>query len=292
MKAIHRLLLFNSIDAGGGFVRYIPQPMNLIKGIFNTSLGRKYIMAITGAGLFGFIIAHLLGNLLVFAGPAALNEYAKKLHDLGPLLWVARLGLLAMAGLHIWSALKLTTENREAAGKRHDVKVEPVDRHRRDDMVAKFAARTMIFSGLIIAAFAFYHLAHYTWKVPQINGISGEFKGDFETYYVHEVDGDNNQTAFVTPLPQGEGAEGENASDVYRMVVNGFNVPWVVGFYVVAIGLLCVHLSHGLSAMFQSLGLKNKNYGKWIDCGAKAVAVLIFLGYISIPVAVLAGFVK
>ena len=68
MRAIHRLLLFNSFDAGGGFVRYIPQPMNLIKGIFNTSLGRKYIMAITGAGLFGFIIAHLLGNLLVFAG--------------------------------------------------------------------------------------------------------------------------------------------------------------------------------------------------------------------------------
>ncbi len=292
MRAIHRLLLFNSFDAGGGFVRYIPQPMNLIKGIFNTSLGRKYIMAITGAGLFGFIIAHLLGNLLVFAGPAALNEYAKKLHDLGPLLWVARLGLLAMAGLHIWSALKLTTENREAAGKRHEVKVDPVDRHRRDDIVARFAARTMIFSGLIIAAFAFYHLAHFTWKVPQINGISGEFKGDFETYYVHEVDGDNNQTAFVTPLPQGEGAEGENASDVYRMVVNGFNVSWVVGFYVVAIGLLCVHLSHGLSAMFQSLGMKNKNYGKWIDCGAKAVAILIFLGYISIPVAVLAGFVK
>ncbi|MFL2942618.1 MAG: succinate dehydrogenase cytochrome b subunit [Limisphaerales bacterium] len=266
--------------------------MNLIKGIFNTSLGRKYIMAITGAGLFGFIIAHLLGNLLVFAGPAALNEYAKKLHDLGPLLWVARLGLLAMAGLHIWSALKLTTENREAAGKRHEVKVDPVDRHRRDEIVARFAARTMIFSGLIIAAFAFYHLAHYTWKVPQINGISGELKGDFETYYVHEVDGDNNQTAFVTPLPQGEGAEGENASDVYRTVVNGFNVSWVVGFYVVAIGLLCVHLSHGLSAMFQSLGMKNKNYGKWIDCGAKAVAILIFLGYISIPVAVLAGFVK
>ena len=106
------------------------------------------------------------------------------------------------------------------------------------------------------------------------------------------MDGDNNQTAFVTPLPQGEGAEGENASDVFRMVVNGFNVSWVVGFYVVAIGLLCVHLSHGLSAMFQSLGMKNKNYGKWIDCGAKAVAILIFLGYISIPVAVLAGFVK
>ena len=266
--------------------------MNLIKGIFNTSLERKYLMAITGAGLFGFIIAHLLGNLLVFAGPAALNEYAKKLHDLGPLLWVARLGLLAMAGLHIWSALKLTAENREARTVPYEGAVEPVDQHRRDEFVAKVAARTMIFSGLIIAAFAFYHLAHYTWKVPQINGISGEFKGDFETYYVHETDGDNNQTAFVSPLPQGEGAEGENASDVYRMVVNGLKVPWVVGFYVVAIGLLCVHLSHGLSAMFQSLGIKNKNIAPWMDRFAVGASALIFLGYISIPVSVLAAFIK
>jgi succinate dehydrogenase / fumarate reductase, cytochrome b subunit len=251
--------------------------MNLLKGIFTTSLGRKYIMAITGAGLFGFIIAHLLGNLLVFAGPAALNEYAKKLHDLGPLLWVARLGLLGMVGLHIWSAIKLTTENREARSVEYASEPLPVDRHRRDDIVAKFAARTMIFSGLIIAAFAFYHLAHYTWKVPQVNGVPD----DFETYYV-EAD-------MVTST---KGEEGKDPVDVYRMVITGFKVPWVTGFYVVAIALLCFHLSHGLSAMFQSLGLKNKIYGKWIDYGAKGAAVLIFLGYITIPLAVIAGILK
>ena len=251
--------------------------MNLFKGIFTTSLGKKYIMAITGAGLFGFIIAHLLGNLLVFAGPAALNEYAKKLHDLGPLLWVARLGLLGMVGLHIWSAIKLTIENREARSVEYASEPLPVDRHRRDDIVAKFAARTMIFSGLIIAAFAFYHLAHYTWKVPQVNGLPD----DFETYYV-EAD-------MVTSA---KGEEGKDPVDVYRMVITGFKVPWVTGFYVVAIALLCFHLSHGLSAMFQSLGLKNKIYGKWIDHGAKVAAVLIFLGYITIPLAVIVGILK
>lgn len=234
-------------------------------------------MAITGAGLFGFIIAHLLGNLLVFAGPAALNEYAKKLHDLGPLLWVARLGLLGMVGLHIWSAIKLTAENREARSVEYASEPLPVDRHRRDDIVAKFAARTMIFSGLIIAAFAFYHLAHYTWKVPQVNGVSD----DFETYYV--------EPDMVTST-KGEG--GQDPVDVYRMVITGFKVPWVTGFYVVAIALLCFHLSHGLSAMFQSLGIKNKIYGKWIDCGAKGAAVLIFLGYTTIPLAVIAGILK
>tara|TARA_B100000401_G_scaffold427407_1_gene358951 strand:- start:193 stop:993 length:801 start_codon:yes stop_codon:yes gene_type:complete len=266
--------------------------MDLFKGIFNSSLGRKYLMATTGIGLVGFIIAHLLGNLLIFAGPAALNEYAKKLHDLGPLLWVARLGLLGMVGLHIWSAIKLTAENRKARPVDYQSNVAPVDGHRHDDIAAKFAARTMIYSGLIIAAFAFYHLAHYTWKVPQINGISGEFTGDFETYFVHESSGENNQTAFVTALPQGEGAEGKNAADVYRMVVNGFQVWWVTIFYLVAVGLLCLHLSHGLSAMFQSLGIKNKDYGKWIDRGAPATAFLIFIGYISIPIAVISGFIK
>ena len=254
--------------------------MNLIKGIFNTSLGRKYIMAITGVGLFGFIIAHLLGNLLVFAGPAALNEYAKKLHDLGPLLWVARLGLLGMVGLHIWSAIKLTAANKQAREVPYKSDVLPVDGHRRDDIAVKFAARTMIFSGLIIVAFAFYHLAHYTWKVPQINGVHD----DFETYYV--------QADMVTSANSTEGEQGKNPVDVYRMVVTGFKVPWVTGFYVISVALLCIHLSHGLSAMLQTLGIKNKNTGKWVDKGAAIFAILLFLGYISIPLSVIFEFVR
>ena len=95
MRAIHRLLLFNSFDAGGGFVRYIPQPMNLIKGIFNTSLGRKYIMAITGAGLFGFIIVQIGQFCTIFftavahvvyifiAGISGFNSSAFRSHQTG-----------------------------------------------------------------------------------------------------------------------------------------------------------------------------------------------------------------
>ncbi len=262
-------------------MRYLFLSMDFIKGIFNTSLGRKYIMAITGAGLFGFIIAHLLGNLLIFAGPEALNTYAKKLHDMGPLLWVARLGLLGMVGLHIWSAIKLTNENREARAVPYEGEVAPVDNHRRDEIISNFAARTMIYSGLIIAAFAFYHLAHYTWKVPQINGVAGEVEGDFETYYVAD-----------DMVTRKEGQEGKDPADVYRMVVIGFKVPWVSGFYLVAIGLLCFHLSHGLSAMFQSLGFKNKKHGPLMDKFAIGGSVLIFLGYISIPISVLLEVIK
>ena len=265
--------LRNSIDGGRGLYDTFVQLMDFITGIFKTSLGRKYLMAITGAGLFGFVVMHMLGNLLVFAGPAAINEYAAKLQALGPLLWVARIGLLGMVGLHIWSAIKLTSENREARTVEYDAAVEPVDARRRGDIVAKFAARTMIFSGLIIAAFAFYHLAHFTWKVPQINGAGTE---DFELYYVADD--------FTTPLAKGE--EGKNHADVHRMINEGFSVPAVSIFYVVAVGLLCFHLSHGLSAMFQSLGVKNKNIAPWMDRFAVSASALIFLGYISIPVSV------
>ena len=262
-------------------MRYLLVSMDFIKGIFNTSLGRKYIMAVTGAGLFGFIIAHLLGNLLVFAGPEAINTYAKKLHDLGPLLWVARLGLLGMVGLHIWSAIKLTAENRKARVVPYEGEVAPVDNHRRDEIISKFAARTMIYSGLIIAAFAFYHLAHYTWKVPQINGVAGEVEGNFETYYVADD--------LVT---RKEGKEGKDPVDVYRMVVTGFQVPWVSAFYLVAVGLLCVHLSHGMNAMFQSLGLKTKKTTKLLSLVAPSVSWLLFLGYSSVPLSILLKIVK
>ena len=262
--------------------------MSLAHNIFNSSLGRKYLMALTGAGLFGFVVMHLLGNLTFFVGPAAINEYAAKLHSLGPLLWVARIGLLAMVAIHIWAAIKLSSENKKARQVRYEGAVEPVDAHRKNQIVSRYASRTMIYSGLIIAAFAFYHLAHYTWKVPQINGVDE----DFETFYVHEKDAENNQVAFETPLPEGKGEEGKNAVDVYRMVKTGFGVWWVSVFYVVAVGLLCVHLSHGLSAMFQSLGFKTKSTEKLINRFACTASWLLFIGYVSVPLAVLIGFVK
>ena len=262
--------------------------MSLAHNIFNSSLGRKYLMALTGAGLFGFVVMHMLGNLTIFAGPAAINEYAAKLHSLGPLLWVARIGLLVMAAIHIWAAVKLSSENKKARQVRYEGAVEPVDAHRKNQIVSRYASRTMIYSGLIIAAFAFYHLAHYTWKVPQINGVDE----DFETFYVHEKDAENNQVAFETPLPEGKGEEGKNAVDVYRMVKTGFGVWWVSVFYVVAVGLLCVHLSHGLSAMFQSLGFKTKSTEKLINRFACTASWLLFIGYVSVPLAVLFGLFK
>jgi len=225
--------------------------MNMLLRHFTSSLGKKFLMAITGAGLFLFVIGHLLGNLQIFLGPEAINRYGHFLQTTPEILWPARIGLLVFVGIHIWASISLTLENRAARGTRYEVK-EVVD--------ATLASRTMIWSGLIIFAFVAFHLAHYTLMV-----VHPEFRDLRDANGWH---------------------------DIYRMMIIGFSNYWVSGFYVLGIGLLCIHLSHGASAMFQSLGLNNAAYEAVIDRLATVAAVVIFLGYMSIPLAVLAGVVQ
>lgn len=226
--------------------------MNVIKNIFGSSLGKKYIMAVTGGAMFFFVIGHLVGNLQVFLGPEAINRYGHFLQSNVEIIWPARIGLLVMIGLHIWSAISLSAENKAARG-------EPYANWRPNS--ASYASRTMLMSGLIIAAFIIYHLMHYTVMVQQIN-LTGQ---DFHTL---------NETL----------KDGSERHDIYKMMMVGFSHPAVSIFYIVAIGLLCLHLSHGVSAMFQSLGLKNSYYRPILDKAAKVIAVAIFLGYASIPI--------
>jgi len=218
---------------------------------FTSSLGKKFLMAITGAGLFLFVIGHLLGNLQIFLGPEAINRYGHFLQTTPEILWPARIGLLVFVGIHIWASISLTLENRAARGTRYEVK-EVVD--------ASLASRTMIWSGLIILAFVAFHLAHYTLMV-----VYPGFRDLRDANGWH---------------------------DIYRMMIIGFSNYWVSGFYVLSIGLLCIHLGHGVGAMFQSLGLKNQTYTGPIVRFSIIAAAIIFLGYISIPLAVLAGVLK
>ena len=225
--------------------------MNMLLRLVTSSLGKKFLVAITGAGLFLFVIGHLVGNLQIFLGPDSINRYGHFLQTTPEILWPARIGLLAFVIIHIWTSIALTLENRAARATRYEVK---------EVVAASLASRTMIWSGSIIFAFVLFHLAHYTLLI-----VHPEFRE------LHDANGWH---------------------DIYRMMVLGFSNYWVSGFYVLAIGLLCIHLSHGASAMFQSLGLKNEAYAAIIDRLAVVIAVLIFLGYISIPIAVMMGVVK
>jgi len=121
---------------------------------FSTSTGKKFLMAASGAALFGFIIAHLAGNLQIFEGQEAINRYSLFLKSLGELLWAARIGLLAMVGIHIWTSVQLTIENKAS---------RPVAYAQKNYMEASTASRTMIWSGSIILVFIIFHLMHYTF---------------------------------------------------------------------------------------------------------------------------------
>ncbi|MGQ0553388.1 MAG: succinate dehydrogenase cytochrome b subunit [Planctomycetota bacterium] len=120
----------------------------------DSSLGRKILVALTGLGLLGFVLAHMLGNLQVFLGPEALNAYAENLKGLGPLLWVARIGLLALALTHVVLALRTAAQNRAA---------RPVPYVASGRVQSTPGARSMTLTGLMILAFVLYHLAHFTW---------------------------------------------------------------------------------------------------------------------------------
>lgn len=140
--------------------------MNWLKQALRSSIGKKIIMAVTGLGLFGFLIAHLIGNLSVFAGPEAINDYAKALRDLGGLLWVLRFGLLAIFVAHVRTAVLLTRENRAA---------RPIPYGRKANLQSSYASRTMIITGLLIFGYLLFHLGHYTfhWTHPEFKELEG-----------------------------------------------------------------------------------------------------------------------
>ena len=228
--------------------------MNLFTRIWHSSLGKKYIMAATGCALFLFVVGHLIGNLQIFLGPEAINRYGHFLQSNLELIWPARLALLVMVVLHIWSAVRLTRENRAARGTNYAAYTA---------FRSSYASRTMMMSGLIIAAFIIYHLLHFTVQTEAINLTGRNF------LELHDE---------------------KERHDVFAMMVLGFQQPLVSFFYIIAMGLLSLHLSHGVSSMFQSMGWKKGYYKALVDNGARLVAILIFAGYISIPIAVLLGY--
>jgi succinate dehydrogenase / fumarate reductase cytochrome b subunit len=213
---------------------------------WQTTIGKKAVMAVTGVILFGFVVGHLLGNLQIFLGPEKLNHYAMTLRSMPLLTWTVRTLLLVSVILHIWSSFQLWTLQREA---------RPVKYIKKENLNSTYASRVMYWSGPIILAFVIYHLLHFTFGVVHPGG----------------------------PF---------DVENVYDNVVYGFQFWPVSLFYIIAMVMLCYHLYHGLWSMFQSLGFSHPIYTPWLQRFAKIFAILIAAGNISIPAAVLAGFIK
>ena len=135
--------------------------MSFLFSLYRSDVGKKAIMAVTGIMLFGFVLVHMLGNLKLYQGPEKLNAYAHWLREVGSpvlphsgLLWIARLVLLGAVLLHVTAATQLTLKSLRARPQRYRQRVA---------IQSTYAARTARWSGLIIALYVVYHLAHLTW---------------------------------------------------------------------------------------------------------------------------------
>lgn len=223
----------------------------IIKRLFNSSVGNKFLVALSGLAMVLFLVAHLIGNLQIFIGAHAINQYAWFLKQIPEITWAMRIGLIFMIILHIGLTIKLNIANKKARPQAYAVK---------QTIKASFSSRTMAVSGLIILSFIIYHLMHFT---------------------------------FLATHPEFSHYTDENGwHDVYKMVILSFQQPQLVFFYVLSLTLLFSHLHHGIQSLFHTLGLTNKNWTPIIDKGGKAFALLLYLGYISIPLSIFLGWVK
>jgi succinate dehydrogenase cytochrome b subunit len=227
--------------------------MSFVSSFYRSAIGKKAVMAVTGAILFGWIFLHMLGNLKLYLGPEHMNEYAKWLRALGTpaapptaALWISRLVLLLCVVLHIHAAYSLTMMNWAA---------RPVGYRERDYVTGTYAARTMRWGGVIILLFVIYHLLHLTVG------------------------------AHVAPQTFVE-------NDPYHNVVAGFTIWWVSAIYIVANLALGFHLYHGVWSMFNSIGWNHPKFNPWKRNFATTFAVLITAANISFPLAVLIGIVR
>ena len=227
--------------------RKAPFPIEL----YRSALGKKYVMAITGILLMGFVFAHMVGNLKMYLGAEDFDHYAEFLRELlVPILprtvalWLMRIGLIGAFALHIHAAYSLTRMNQGARTVRYQ--------SQRDYIAANFASRSMRWTGIIVGLFLLFHLADLTWGFANPDFVRGAAYA--------------NVDASLSRIP-------------------------VAILYIVANLALGVHLFHGGWSLFQSMGWNNPRFNAWRRNFAAGFAALIVIGNVSFPIAVLAGVV-
>lgn len=213
------------------------------RGFFATTIGRKFIMGLTGLVWAGFVFGHMAGNLLMFVSSDAYNSYGHALTS-GNLIYVIEALLLGAILIHIGCAISLILDNKKARPMGYAVSTK-------GDKAASLASRTMAVSGSLILVFIISHLI--TFK--------------FGPVYMTSVDG-------------------VEMRDLYRLLIEVFAQPTYVGWYVVCLILLGFHLKHGVSSLFQSLGLLNSRSEKTIRCVGFVYGLVVSLGFLAQPLVI------
>ncbi len=221
--------------------------------LYRSDVAKKWIMAVSGVILLGYIAAHMLGNMKLYFGAEEINHYGEALRDLGGdlvprthLLWIMRIGLTAAFAVHIHAAYSLTRKNLQARGRiRYDVP--------REYLAANYASRTMRWSGVIVLLFVVFHLADLTWGTANPEFQRGE---------------------------------------VYDNLIASFERTPVAIAYIFANLALGLHILHGVWSLFQSIGSNNQVYNKWRRYLAWGFTAVIVLGNLSFPLSVQLGIVS
>ncbi len=228
--------------------RRLPFPVEL----YRSAVGKKYVMAITGIMLMGFVFAHMVGNLKMYLGIGEFDSYGDFLREiLVPILprtvflWTLRIGLIVAFALHIHAAYSLTLLNRRARRTHYQSK--------RDYIAANYASRTMRVSGIIVGLYIVFHLFDLSWTGAGATYVRG---------------------------------------DPYGNVAHSLSRVPVAILYIVANVALGFHLFHGAWSLFQSMGWNNPRFNRWRRNFAGVFAGLVVVGNVSFPIAVLAGVVK
>lgn len=209
---------------------------------FNSSIGKKIMMAVTGGFLIVFLIVHLAGNFTLFWGAEAFNGYVLTLDLVKPLIRVVELVLLAAFLLHIFNGLRLWIENKKARGSAN-YKISGSSEN------TTLFSRTMFVTGSIVFIFLVLHLATFFWR-----------------FNFYDPSGLANDHLY------------------YDIVIEFFQMWWYVGIYIIAVILLGFHLNHGFQSAFQTFGWNHKKYFPLIKKIGTAYAILMAVGFASMPI--------
>ena len=225
-----------------------------IEAYWSSSIGKKLVVAITGLFLVMFLAGHLIGNLVLFMGPEPFNAYAYFLHNMlhGVGIWLFRAVMLVMLAAHIIATIVLTRQNR-AARKQYECDAT---------IQASRSSRMMILTGLTILAFFVYHILHFTTRTFL----------DANLYVISNA------------------PHGEPDYNAWQMAVDQFQIWYVSLFYIIAMTLLASHLSHGVQSIFQTLGLRSRKTESLLKQVSIGYSLFIWIGFISIPIAIFVGF--
>lgn len=226
-----------------------------LKKALTSSIGKKYVMGVTGLSLLGFMVTHLLANLTLYVGPETFNQYPHELKAMGPLLTVAEIGLLVLFATHIVMAGVLFRDKEASSGKYVASRKTKGGNSR-----FNLASTKMSITGGVLFLFLLLHVAQFRF--------AGLWKSNFAEY-----------TTTVN---------GEEAIDLYRLVAETFQSPVWVAVYVVVMLVFGMHIRHGFWSAFQSLGAMKPEWSKQIYAAGAVIAAIFTIGFLFIPIYFLA----